>query len=1023
MNEQKLKKQKFLNNLQHNICKNYKLYHSDFYDEFDKFLFNYSVVLLNPFKKNDLLCSQLNFLCFTCHYFSDLKEIKQELEKEEEEGEGGKGANKNMFTSEYDFEFSDIETDDDIKSENNKSDDFNDIEKKDMLNDAKVERDTYDEYNELLNINLELKKKEICNNINNEKNIKDIEEEEEKKIQNKKDTKDPLNKYHDLNEYINFLMIKNKEKINFVEELFFLVTQLVIHFKHNLYNSVLLSIIKTLRQIRKYVDSIKYLQVFIFLSDIKINKIKCYIFKCVMDKIIFIHKNKKVNKIKNHIQNNNSVTNKNNKDLKNDILYLLHEAFIECGQKKRIRKKYSSSNFSYFNNITINETINNFSCSVLIELMKKNIFVNKINVNLISEGIFYKNLKIVKCVCYALLGKYDNKELVVKIEKQKIDKNKKIEELKNISNQTHQKLTKSKIKQLHIKKEKIMEEIYNNHNSSSDDEKELIGTTKKKNRKKKIDLSNYVNYTFIDFLFDAYTYSSNIFNLICSKYQFNNGTIKLLLLNILCRIYQRNKIIEENFFLYYENVLLHLKNKNTISKYLSIFIQCLHDYIPTPFIQRIVCVLIKKFLCEHLSEEFVYLIINSIIEIIIKFPNCLNQEIFEAVIVFKDYKNKQISTIIRRFINICKHVNPQVLHKKFLDKQTAILVQKKKILNKSGESVQENSLLQYSYLLGKVGTEKKKKKNNKREKGENNLVDGNMNGNETSDDDINGKEISDDDINGKEISDDDINDEEISDDDINDEEISDDDINDEEISDDDINDDDINDKEISDDDINDDDINDDNINDDNNNDDDVDRKRKNNEIETNDNNKDNTLLHLNKKFKKEKRKEEKIKKELDIVEKNKKILCERILTDEDFKKLKKMRDYIANNKTVVLSELQDICNAEESDEDSSDNSSDSDKEKIITEEDLLYKKKLKKSQLMKIKTNKSENNRFKTNREKEKKKSVMMLIQKFKGKKKKNALTEYGKLKKKLKGKLAARAKKKGILQKRIAKKLSRRKR
>ncbi|SOV21947.1 protein SDA1, putative [Plasmodium sp. DRC-Itaito] len=1035
MNEQKLKKQKFLNNLQHNICKNYKLYHSDFYDQFEKFLFNYSVVLLNPFKKNDLLCSQLNFLSFTCHYFSNLNDIKQVNENEEE-----RGVHKNMFTSEYDFEFSDIETDDDDdnksdnnksdnnKSDNNKSDnnksDHNksDNNKSDNNKSDNNKSDSYndDDYNELLNINLELKKKEICNNINSEKNINEIEEEEEKKIQNKKDTEDPLNKYNDLNEYINFLMIKNKEKINFVEELFFLITQLLIHYKHNLYNSVLLSIIKTLKQIRKYVDSIKYLQVFIFLSDIKINKIKCYIFKCVMDKIIFIHKNKKTNKM-NKMNNMNKMNyhlqnNKNNRDLKDDVLYLLHEAFIECGQKKRIRKKYSSSNFFYFNNITINESINNFSCSILIELIKKNIFVNKKNVNLISEGIFYKNLKIVKCVCYALLGKYDNKELVIKMEKEKIDKNKKIEELKNISNQTHQKLTKSKIKQLHIKKEKIMEAIYNNHNSSSDEENQHLGT-KKKNRKKKIDLSNYVNYTFIDFLFDAYTYSSNIFNLICSKYQFNNGTIKLLLLNILCRIYQRNKIIEENFFLYYENVLLHLKNKNTISRYLSIFIQCLHDYIPTPFIQRIVCVLIKKFLCEHLSEEFVYLIINAIIEIIIKFPSCLNEEIFEAVIVFKDYKNKQISTIIRRFINVCKHVNPQVLNKKFLDKQTAILVQKKKILNKSGESVQENSLLQYSYLLGKLGTEKKTKKNkrdNKKEKvemGENNLGD-NMNDEEISDDDMNDEEISDDDMNDEEISDDDMNDDDMNDDDMND------DINDDDINDDDINDDDMNDDDISDDDVNDNDIDDDDINND-----EVDRKRNIKEIETNDKNKDNTLLHLNKKFKKDKRKEEKIKKELDIVDKNKKILSERILTDEDFKKLKKMRDYIANNKSVVLSELQDICNAEESDEDSSDDNSDSDKEKIITEEDLLYKKKLKKSQLMKIKTNKSENNRFKTNREKEKKKSVMMLIQKFKGKKKKNALTEYGKLKKKLKGKLAARAKKRGILQKRIAKKLSRRKR
>ncbi|KOB89823.1 hypothetical protein PFDG_05377, partial [Plasmodium falciparum Dd2] len=54
-----------------------------------------------------------------------------------------------MCTSDYDFEFSDIETDDDLKRETNKSDEFNGIEKRDMLNGAKVERDTYEEYNEV----------------------------------------------------------------------------------------------------------------------------------------------------------------------------------------------------------------------------------------------------------------------------------------------------------------------------------------------------------------------------------------------------------------------------------------------------------------------------------------------------------------------------------------------------------------------------------------------------------------------------------------------------------------------------------------------------------------------------------------------------------------------------------------------------------------------------------------------------------------------------------------------------------
>ncbi|CRG98193.1 large ribosomal subunit assembling factor, putative [Plasmodium gallinaceum] len=945
MNEQKLKKKKFLNNLQHNICKNYKLYNNDFYDQFDKFLFNYSVLLLNPSKKNDLLCSQLTFLSYTSHFFSKINENNY-IDNYENSS--------NIFSSyddkDTDFNLSDI----DIEEEDEE-------EQKQIMKNIKNSFDSDNEDNELLNINIDLKKKEILKSLNKEK-------DEKENIKKKEDN--PLIIYEDLNEYINFLMIKNKEELNYTDELFFLVSQLLIHFKHILYSTVLFSIIKTIKQMKRHIDSIKYLQVLVFISDIKFNKIKYYIFKCVIDKVVQINMKTK------------------NERLKNEILCLLHEAFIENGQKKRIRKKYSASNFNYFSGINISECINNFACSVLIELAKKSIYVNKKNVNIISEGIFYKNLKIVKCVCFALLGKYDNKELVVKIEKEKIDKNKKIDELKNISNQTHQKLSKSKIKQLHLKKEKIMEQLYNNHNSSDEEQMD----------KKK--LSKYVNYTFIDLIYDAYKFSSNIFNLICLKYKFNNGVIKLLLLNILSRIYQRNKIIEENFFLYYENVLLHLKNKNTISKYLSIFIQCIHDYMPPLYIQRIVYVLIKKFLSEYLSEEFVYLIINAIIEIVIKFPNCLNEEIFEAVIVFKDFKNKQISSIIRRFINICKEINPQILNKKYLDKKTAMLIQKKKILNCS-EIVNDKSILQYSYLLDKeVGIKsenikKEKKKNEKKNENENidkehkkeKKKNEKKNENENIDKEHKEEKKKNEKKNESENIDKEHKEEKKKNEKKNEMEEEE---EEEEES-----------KKIL-----------------------EKKKRKRDDEEnkiTESNEKKNDILPLHKKSKKLKRKEEKKKKELKIVEKNQQIISEQILTDEDFKKLKKMRDYIENNKNIVLSELREICNAEDSEEESESNS-ENEKEKVITEEDLLYKKKLKKSQIMKMKNKKSENNRFKTNKEKEKKKSVMMLIQKFK-KKKKNALLEYGKLKKKLKGKLAARAKKKGILQKRIAKKLSRRKR
>ncbi|SBS82011.1 protein SDA1, putative (SDA1) [Plasmodium malariae] len=1026
MNEAKLKRQKFLNSLQHNICKSYYLYHNDFYEQFDKFLFNYSVLLLNPSKKNDLFCNQLSFLSFTCHYFYPQKGSSNS----EEEVKGRSAECPSIDIDEY----SNVSTGDDewkVGDDWKLSERFsNHGEYADLLHDrsAKEGKEGHEEVDitddEMLNENVEQKKKEIWKRMNKEK----IKMDADNLVKGRREEhSNILVAYNDLNEYINFLMVRNKKEINYVEELFFLLCQLIVHYKHDLYISVLLSIIKTIRQNKKRVDCIQYLQILIFLSDVNINKIRSYLFKSIIDMIVYTNKKTKEEKIKN------------------EILFLLHEAYIENNQKKRIRKKYSSSfkninhfananhfanvnhfpnvndlpnvndfpNVNHFANVTISECFNNFACSILIELIKKNIYVNKRNINLIAEGVFYKNEKIVKCVCFALLGKYDNKEFVVQIEKEKFDKNKKIEELKNINNQSHQKLSKSKIKQLHLKKEKIMEQLYNDHHN------EEHYASEEENNNKKRHICNYINFLFIDSLFNPYAFASNLFNLICTKYKGNNGTIKLLLLNILCRIYQRNKIVEENFFLYYEHVITHVRNKNTLSKYLSIFLQCIHDYIPPPFIQRILYILVKKFLAENLSEEFVYLIINTIIEIIVKFPQALNEEIYEAVIIFKDYKNRHISILIRRFLNVCKQFNPLILSRKLLDKKTAMLIQKKKILNSAGKNDQEDSLLRYSYLLGGEAASERVEEEEEEEE-EDEFVqkgitaargdDWNTVGSDVEAVDVEADEVEADEVEADEVEADEVEADEVEADEVEaDEEEADEVEADEEEADEVEADDGIYDKRRA-----------------------ECKKGGNHGIEEKVMNREGKKKHvqrLSKQMKKEKRKEEKIKREVKIWNKNEKILSERILTDEDFKKLKRMRDYIENNRNVDMSELMEICNAQSNDEDS-ECSSDEGREKVLTENDLLFKKKIKKSQLIKMKGRNTgscksgSSYRFKTNKEKEKKKSSMMLMHKLKTKrKKKNALTQYGKIKKKLKGKLAARAKKRGIIQKRITKKLSRRKR
>ncbi|CAA9986531.1 protein SDA1, putative [Plasmodium knowlesi strain H] len=958
--EAKLKKKKYLNHLQHNICRNHRLYQQDFYEQFDKFLFNYGVVLLNPYRKNNLFCNQLSFLSYTVRFFCS------------EEGATKRSA--------------------DEEGDRHSSDGGSTSRDGDLLSDDGGAEDVEDE---LHRMDIDAKRKEIWDTIKSkveaegEDAAKRRQEAEKKRLR-----ENPLCPYEDLNEYINLLMVTDKEEINFPEELFFLISQLLVKHKNNLYISVLLSILKTLRQIKRKIDVLRYLQVLVFLCDVNLSKIRMFLFKSVVDAIVQVHRApKRGSKGLKH----SSTEPVGGPKVADEILLLLHEAFVENKQRKRIQKKYAStgSNDSnrrhYLSNVPITESLNNFACSVLIELIKKKIYVTKKNINFLCEGIFYKNEKIVKCVSFALLGKLDNRDFVIRMAKEKMNTNNEIDNLKNISNQTHQKLSKAKIKKLHQKKEKILSKLYkNNQRECTSSDEDIVERNKGKGGGEH--LSNRANYTFIDLLFDPHSFANNIFNLICTKYRNSHGTVKLLLLNILCRLHQRNQIVQENLFLYYEKLLENLKSKTLLPKYLSTFIQCIHGTTPSMYVQRIVHVLTKKFLFDNMSAEFIYLIINAIVEILSKCPDCLDEEVFEAIIVFKDYKNKNTATLIRRFVNLCKEINPELLSRKFLDKKTALHMQRRKILSSASGGVvpDTSSILQYSYLLraGRSAEEGDDDDDDDDEENDNDDEEEDDDGNE--DDEDEGEVDSG------------VDEEEVESDvhEVGSGEEVDDDNNDDEDEDDDDHDDDEDDHVM--DDVVDDDPDD----------------------MPNDQPSRPHGGRQDKQTKKARRRDEKVKKEQRILQKNEQILSQKILTDQDFRKLKRMRDYVANNKKILMSDLQDICNAEYSEE-QSDSSGDEGQEKIITHEDLLMKKKIKKQELMKVKIKKKSqsDNRFKTNKEKEKKKSVMMLAQKLRRKKKNNAVVQYGKIKKKLKGKLAARAKKRGILQKRIAKKLSRRRR
>jgi len=290
-----------------------------------------------------------------------------------------------------------------------------------------------------------------------------------------------------------------------------------------------------------------------------------------------------------------------------------------------------------------NEGASRRSLNVMIELYKRKIWNDDKTVNVISEGCFSNNPKIVVSACkFFLTLDYDyDSDSDSEEDEHKKDK---IALLKERTKS--KKMTKNRESKLDraIKQEK-----------------------RKQNRKGLVKFST--DFLPIDLIFDPPAFTEKLF----SKLKKSNDIyeVKLYMLRLISRMIGRHKI---QLLQFYPNLIRYLNshNKDKIGEIFAMVIESCHNLIPPETIRPVLEKIISNYVTEYCNNSNITVGLNAIREILMRMPLALDEGQIEYLCSFRTFKNKSVSAAAKSLVNYFRDVCPELLPKKMRGRFTTI---------------------------------------------------------------------------------------------------------------------------------------------------------------------------------------------------------------------------------------------------------------------------------------------------------------------------------------------------------------
>ncbi|KAK0667864.1 SDA1-domain-containing protein [Cercophora samala] len=330
-----------------------------------------------------------------------------------------------------------------------------------------------------------------------------------------------------------------------------------------------------------------------------------------------------------------------------------------------------------------------WACRITRELWRRQVWTDARPVDVMKEACLSDNEKVVVGGVRFFLGGDKEREEALEDDDSDDDV-----DLKKVKHQgTINKKTKKRSKQY----EKAIEKI--------------------KKQEKKKHAPHPLNFSALHLIHDPQGFAEKLFqkHLQNTKNKFSLEN-KLLVLQLVTRLVGLHKLTIISLYSWFVKYLS--PKQANVTSFLASLAQATHNLVPPDVIEPLIVKIANEFVSEASAVEVCAAGINSIREVAMRQPLCMNETLLQDLVMYQKSKDKGVVMAAKGLQSLYREVYPELLQKKFRGKQATMGLRSGEIkLRRFGE--EEEGGIEGLDLLARYKEEQRKKKAAEEEEDEN----------------------------------------------------------------------------------------------------------------------------------------------------------------------------------------------------------------------------------------------------------------------------------------------------------------
>ncbi|KAH9513945.1 Protein SDA1 [Bulinus truncatus] len=271
---------------------------------------------------------------------------------------------------------------------------------------------------------------------------------------------------------------------------------------------------------------------------------------------------------------------------------------------------------------------------VMIELYRRNIWNDSKTVNVIATACFSKITKVMVAAMKFFLGKDELEEKNDSDSDKDEDPKKTAKELV-LGNRVAKK-TKKRKKKL----DRALQAV-------------------SKHQKKKSAPEAY-NFSALHLIFDPQDFCDKLFRQLEKTTE--RFEVKLMMIDLISRLIGVHKLILLNFYPFMKRFIQ--PHQREVTRLLLYLAQGSHDVVPPDAMEEVLMTIANNFIAERNSSEVMAVGLNAVREICLRCPLAMSEDLLRDLVQYKLHRDKAVMMAARSLIQLFRHTNPELLHRR-----------------------------------------------------------------------------------------------------------------------------------------------------------------------------------------------------------------------------------------------------------------------------------------------------------------------------------------------------------------------